>query len=80
MEKKRKIAQYRERLDRTLASPNLTNEETLQNLVKNQFLRSTGQGSEGYCFLNIIFDSYIQFYDVCLKPLAFLCMQDLMKV
>ncbi|KAF3442773.1 hypothetical protein FNV43_RR16690 [Rhamnella rubrinervis] len=46
MEKKRKITQYRARLDKTLASPNLTNEETLKSLVKNQFLRSSRQESE----------------------------------
>ncbi|KAG5003320.1 hypothetical protein JHK86_027459 [Glycine max] len=36
MEKKRKIVQYRERLDRTLASPNLANDEMLKKLVRSQ--------------------------------------------
>nr|XP_015870730.2 uncharacterized protein LOC107407909 isoform X1 [Ziziphus jujuba var. spinosa]XP_024925672.2 uncharacterized protein LOC107407909 isoform X1 [Ziziphus jujuba var. spinosa]XP_048321616.1 uncharacterized protein LOC107407909 isoform X1 [Ziziphus jujuba var. spinosa] len=47
MEKKRKIVQYRERLDKTLTSPYLSNAETLTVLVKNQFLRSSGQDNEG---------------------------------
>lgn len=41
MEKKRKILQYRERLDRTLASPDLTNDEKLKKLVKSQLLHSS---------------------------------------
>ncbi|KAL5137378.1 hypothetical protein HKD37_10G027749 [Glycine soja] len=36
MEKKRKIVQYRERLDRTLASPDLANDEMLKKLVRSQ--------------------------------------------
>ncbi|KAJ4705428.1 Polyketide cyclase/dehydrase and lipid transport superfamily protein [Melia azedarach] len=49
MEKKRKIAQYRERLDKTLASPELTNKETVKTLLKNQLnssLDGTGAFSE----------------------------------
>ncbi|KAK3227052.1 hypothetical protein Dsin_006914 [Dipteronia sinensis] len=38
---KRKISQYRERLDKTLASPELINKETLKTLVKNQLLHSS---------------------------------------
>ncbi|XP_021860342.2 uncharacterized protein [Spinacia oleracea] len=41
MVKKGKIAHYRERLDETLASENLTDEEKLKNLVKDQILRSS---------------------------------------
>ncbi|XP_027937302.1 uncharacterized protein LOC114192000 isoform X2 [Vigna unguiculata] len=41
MEKKRKIVQYRERLDRTLASPDLTNDDLLKKLVRNQLLLSS---------------------------------------
>ncbi|KAJ1378564.1 START-like domain superfamily [Sesbania bispinosa] len=48
MEKKRKIVQYRERLDRTLASPDLTNDETLKKLVKSQLLPSSEPEIEGY--------------------------------
>ena len=49
MEKKREIVQYRERLDKTLASPDLTNEEKLKNIVRNQFLSSySEQAIEGY--------------------------------
>ncbi|KAF3550707.1 hypothetical protein DY000_02003976 [Brassica cretica] len=36
MEKKREICEYRERLDKTLASPALTNEQTLKTLIRNQ--------------------------------------------
>jgi hypothetical protein len=48
MEKKRKIVQYREKLDRTLASPDLTNVEILKNLVKSQLLPSSELEDEGY--------------------------------
>lgn len=48
MENKRKIVQYRERLDKTLALPDLTNEEKLKTVVKNQ-LHSSEQEIEGYC-------------------------------
>ncbi|CAL5207494.1 unnamed protein product [Lathyrus oleraceus] len=48
MEKKRKIMQYRERLDRTLASDDLTNVEILKKLVKSQLLPSSELEDEGY--------------------------------
>ncbi|TXG58107.1 hypothetical protein EZV62_015936 [Acer yangbiense] len=48
MEKKRKISQYRERLDKTLASPELTNKETLKTLVKNQLLHSSQDEIGGF--------------------------------
>ncbi|TKY53188.1 hypothetical protein E2542_SST24712 [Spatholobus suberectus] len=48
MEKKRKIVQYRERLDRTLASPDLTNEEILKKLVRSQLLPSSEPEVEGF--------------------------------
>lgn len=48
MEKKRKIVQYRERLDKTLASPDLTNVEILKKLVKSQLLPSTELEDEEY--------------------------------
>lgn len=47
MEKKRKIVQYRERLDRTLASPDLTNVDILKKLVKSQFQPSSELEDEG---------------------------------
>ncbi|TQD88074.1 hypothetical protein C1H46_026371 [Malus baccata] len=47
MEKPRKITQYRERLDRTLASPSLTDKEALKTLVKNQLIRSKENENEG---------------------------------
>ncbi|ESW17766.1 hypothetical protein PHAVU_007G266400 [Phaseolus vulgaris] len=48
MEKKRKIVQYRERLDRTLASPDLTNDDLLKKLVRSQLLPSLKPEVEGY--------------------------------
>uniref|UniRef100_M4F169 START domain-containing protein n=1 Tax=Brassica campestris TaxID=3711 RepID=M4F169_BRACM len=36
MEKKREICEYRERLDKTLSSPDLTNEQTLKTLIRQQ--------------------------------------------
>ncbi|BBH07549.1 hypothetical protein Prudu_019518 [Prunus dulcis] len=53
MEKTQKITQYRERLDKTLASPNLTNKEALKLLVKNQLIRSSKNEIEG-CNENVI--------------------------
>lgn len=47
MEKKRKIVQYRERLDRTLASPDLTNDEILKKLVGSQLPPSSEPEVEG---------------------------------
>lgn len=47
MEKKRKIVQYRERLDRTLASDDLTNVEILKKLVRSQLLPSSELEDEG---------------------------------
>ena len=47
MEKKRKIVQYRERLDRTLASPDLANDEMLKKLVGSQLPPSSEPEVEG---------------------------------
>ena len=55
MVKSEKITQYRERLDRTLASPKLTNEGSLKSLVKNQILQSSGKDTEGGCSLSALF-------------------------
>ncbi|XP_017977567.1 PREDICTED: uncharacterized protein LOC18598446 [Theobroma cacao] len=48
MERKRVISQYRERLDKTLASAELTNSETLKTLVKNQILRHAQHEKEEF--------------------------------
>lgn len=48
MEKKQKITQYRERLDKTLALPDLENKETLKTLVKNQLLHSSEDETNGH--------------------------------
>ncbi|GMP98511.1 hypothetical protein CsSME_00046365 [Camellia sinensis var. sinensis] len=45
---KKNISQYRERLDKTLASYDLANEESLKVLVKNQVLRSSQCELEEY--------------------------------
>ncbi|XP_027351642.1 uncharacterized protein LOC113862706 [Abrus precatorius] len=42
------IVQYRERLDKTLASPDLTNDQILKTLVKSQLQRSSNVQTEGY--------------------------------
>lgn len=47
MDKKQKILELQERLDRTLAMPDLTNEESIKSLVKEQLVRSSYQGNEG---------------------------------
>ncbi|KAM3690226.1 hypothetical protein ACJW30_09G106100 [Castanea mollissima] len=47
MEKTSKITQYRERLDKTLASPDLKNGERLKTLVKDQLLHSTKDETKG---------------------------------
>ncbi|KAL0015446.1 hypothetical protein SO802_002515 [Lithocarpus litseifolius] len=47
MEKESKITQYRERLDKTLASPDLKNGERLKTLVKDQLLHSTKDETKG---------------------------------
>ncbi|KAL0709117.1 hypothetical protein Bca4012_016095 [Brassica carinata] len=40
MQKKREISEYREKLDKTLSSPELTDHESLKSLLKNQFCSS----------------------------------------
>ncbi|CAG7878932.1 unnamed protein product [Brassica rapa] len=40
MEKKREISEYREKLDKTLSSPELTDHETLKSLLRNQLYSS----------------------------------------
>ncbi|XP_015577814.1 uncharacterized protein LOC8259782 isoform X1 [Ricinus communis] len=53
MGKNGKISEYRERLDKTLASPELTNDDALKILIKNQLLRSSLNEDEG-CSENVI--------------------------
>ncbi|GMJ14761.1 hypothetical protein HRI_005145300 [Hibiscus trionum] len=48
MEKKKTISEYRERLDNTLSSAELTDPETLKTLVKNQILRSAQDEKEEF--------------------------------
>lgn len=48
MDGKGSISEYRSRMDRTLASPDLTNHEKLQALVRNQILKSLKSQLEGY--------------------------------
>ncbi|KAL2229235.1 UNVERIFIED_CONTAM: hypothetical protein Sindi_1903200 [Sesamum indicum] len=49
METKGNISDYRRKLDKTLASPDLTNHEILRTLVKNQILQSSACRLEGMC-------------------------------
>lgn len=48
MEGKHNITQYRERLDKALASNDLTDEERLKALVKNQLIYSSRNGIKAY--------------------------------
>ncbi|XP_042511352.1 uncharacterized protein LOC122086530 isoform X3 [Macadamia integrifolia] len=43
METKQKMSEFQKRLDKTLSSQNLTNEEYIKNLLKKQVLRSSPQ-------------------------------------
>ncbi|XP_008790239.2 uncharacterized protein LOC103707495 [Phoenix dactylifera] len=47
MEKKQKVLELRERLDKTLALPDLANEESIKSLVTKQLLRSSWSGMKG---------------------------------
>lgn len=47
MEINGRISKYRDRLDKTLASPDLTNTETLKSLLKTHLLSTTLDGVEG---------------------------------
>ncbi|KAK4414808.1 Iron-sulfur cluster co-chaperone protein HscB [Sesamum alatum] len=48
MESGGNISDYRSKLDKTLASPELTNDETIYTLVKNQILQSSDHHLEEY--------------------------------
>ncbi|KAG7017516.1 hypothetical protein SDJN02_19381 [Cucurbita argyrosperma subsp. argyrosperma] len=54
MEKRKRITQYRERLDKTLASTDLTTQESIKSLVSNQLRRlDSKHGTEG-CNENVV--------------------------
>lgn len=55
MERKCDISDYRSKLDRTLASPDLTNDETIKTLLKNQIVESSYLQFEGLYFDNWVF-------------------------
>ncbi|PKI35289.1 hypothetical protein CRG98_044303, partial [Punica granatum] len=46
MEMNGRISKYRDRLDKTLASPDLTNPETLKSLIRKHLLSTTINGVE----------------------------------
>lgn len=46
MEKRKEILELRDRLDRTLALPDLADEDSLRSLVKKQILKSSLSGSD----------------------------------
>ncbi|KAL0346941.1 UNVERIFIED_CONTAM: hypothetical protein Scaly_1710100 [Sesamum calycinum] len=48
MESRGNISDYRSKLDKTLASPDLTNDKMIHTLVKNQILQSSGHQLEEY--------------------------------
>lgn len=61
MQKKREICEYRDKLDKTLSSPDLINEQTLKSLLRKQLYSS--QGSVllffllcFYCYINTLWD------------------------
>lgn len=56
MEKKQRVLELRERLDETLALPDLANEELIKSLVKNQLLRSSFSGMKGWDFIQCTFE------------------------
>lgn len=51
MDRKGKISEYRNKLDKTLALPDLMNDETVHTLVSNQLLQSLDSPLGGlfYC-------------------------------
>lgn len=61
MEEKKKIVELRGRLDRTLASPDLVNKNSIRSLVKSQLLRS---GLEG---LIVMKSSFVVIYTLLIK-------------
>lgn len=50
MDGKGTISDYRNKMDTTLASPDLKNHEKLQTLVRNQILQYSDLQLEGYLF------------------------------
>jgi hypothetical protein len=55
MEKRKRILELRDRLDRTLAMPDLAEEASLRALVKKQILASSLPGSDqGACLLSLL--------------------------
>lgn len=58
MEKKGKIFQYRERLDKTLASLELANKDSLKRLVKNQIQGFSPKETEGLYSLKYPVDDF----------------------
>lgn len=51
MDEEGRISDYRSRLDKTLLSSNLTNEEMVHSLVKNQILQTMDSQLGGSYFL-----------------------------
>lgn len=69
------IAEYRNRLDKTLSSPDLTNVETLKILVKDQILNSSNLHSQGQMrtglsifstvYFNLVLNCWISIHVLC---------------
>lgn len=53
MDKKQQILEFRKRLDETLASPTLANDESLKSLVENQLLHSSSCQTEGWLIVGL---------------------------
>lgn len=71
MEKRKKITQYRKRLDKTLASPDLTNEESIKALVSNQLRRlNLKHETEGWWWTDV--SGYFDILSLCMSPSCWL--------
>lgn len=50
MDKKQNVLELRDRLDKTLAMPDLLNEESIRSLIKDQLLRASSSGNKSLSF------------------------------
>lgn len=64
------ISEYRDKLDQTLSSHDLVNDDLLKNLVKNQMLRSSECGLQGLFYVTLNLDVTLIGSHVILKPVS----------
>ena len=60
MQKKGEISEYREKLDKTLSSPELTDHESLKSLLRNQ-LSGSSPGMFFFCLLLLFMNPLLEF-------------------